>query len=340
MTVLDAHGRRLTSLRISVTDRCNLRCAYCMPEEEYTWIPRREILSFEEVSRLARIFAGLGAKRIRLTGGEPLLRHDLPLLISMLRGIPGIDDLALTTNGLRLADAVGELKAAGLQRITVSLDTLDRRRFETLTRRSGLDRVLQGLEAAAEAGLKALKINTVVMRGFNDDELPQLLALGRRTGAEVRFIEYMDVGGATTWKAETVVSRGEILESITGAEGPVEALPAEATAPADRFRLPDGTVFGIISSTTRPFCATCDRSRLTADGHSFLCLYARTGMDLRSPLRSGCSDEELAHLIAGAWRSRTDRGAEERLSLELRTALADPAHLRNHPHLEMHRRGG
>ncbi len=337
MAPQDQHGRPLRKLRISVTDRCNLRCAYCMPEENYTWLPRREILDFEEIRRLAGVFRSLGIDAIRLTGGEPLLRRDLPRLVAMLASLEGIRDLALTTNGLRLAEAAPDLAAAGLHRVTVSLDTLQPERFRRLARREGLDRVLAGLEAAAAAGLRPLKINTVVLRDENDDEIPALLDLAGRLGAELRFIEYMDVGGASGWSAATVVPREEILERVAAARGRPEPLPRRDSAPAERFRLPDGCVFGIVASTTAPFCASCDRSRLTADGRWFLCLYAGAGLDLRSPLRGGASDAALRRLVTDTWQLRRDRGAEERLGLRERQALPrDPAV----PHREMRTKGG
>ena len=340
MTVLDAFRRPLRSLRVSVTDRCNLRCQYCMPERDYVWLPRGDILDFEEIGRLVDVFSTLGVNRVRLTGGEPLLRRDLPRLVELLAVNPGMRDVAMTTNGVRLAEQADALKRAGLSRVTVSLDTLIPERFRELTRFEGLSRVVAGIEAASRAGLQPLKVDTVVIRGVNDDELLPLIAFGRRVGAEVRFIEYMNVGGATHWSRERVVSRGEILERVGQAAGAATALPPEGSAPADRFRLPDGTVFGIIASTTAPFCRSCDRSRLTADGLWYLCLYATKGIDLRGPLRAGASAEELRGLIASAWGARSDRGAEERLAVRERAPLLPAETLRHDPHLEMHTRGG
>ncbi|HEX9794325.1 MAG TPA: GTP 3',8-cyclase MoaA [Planctomycetota bacterium] len=339
MPTLDAYDRPLRSLRVSVTDRCNLRCGYCMPEQEYTWLPRADLLGFEELDRLVGVFAGLGVDRVRLTGGEPLLRRDLPRLVALLAARPQLRDLALTTNALLLADQAAALRAAGLQRLNVSLDTLDRERFRELTRRDELGRALAGIEAAAAAGFRGTKLNTVVMRGINDSELSKLLDFGRAQGLEVRFIEYMDVGGATGWTRERVVSRAEILAAIEAESGPLQALPGQGSAPAARFERADGTRFGIVSSTTAPFCAACDRSRLTADGSWYTCLYAAQGLNLRSPLRAGASDAELAALLSGAWRLRADRGAEERLAAAHRAPLAAAA-LRADPHLEMHTRGG
>jgi cyclic pyranopterin phosphate synthase len=341
MTSLDRLGRPLRNLRLSVTDRCNLRCSYCMPEEEYTWLPRADLLSFEELTHLARVFAGLGVEKLRLTGGEPLLRRGLAGLVQLLAGVPGVRDLALTTNGILLDEQAGALAAAGLARLTISLDTLVPERFRALTRRDELARVLAGIEAARAAGFRGTKLNTVVLRGVNDDELVALVEFARARALEVRFIEYMDVGGATGWSAAAVVSRAEILERLARELGPLEPDPAgDPHAPAERFHLGDGTPVGVIASTTAPFCRACDRARLTADGQWFTCLYARAGTDLRGPLRAGASDAELAARVLGRWRERDDRGAEERLALEARGRLASAGELRRDPHLEMHTRGG
>ncbi len=339
-TVADTAGRPLRSLRISVTDRCNLRCAYCMPEEHYVWLPRRDILEFEEIVTLVDCFAACGVDRVRLTGGEPLLRHDLPTLVRLLADRPALRDLAATTNGILLAEHATALRAAGLHRLTVSLDTLRPDRFRALTRRDGLAQVREGIRAAAAAGFRPLKIDTVAMRGVNDDELADLIEFARPLGAEVRFIEYMDVGGATNWSAEKVVARDAILADLSRRYGAIEPLREESSAPADRYRLSDGTVFGIIASTTAPFCHTCDRARLTADGMWYLCLYARIGTDLRAALRGGASRDALVDLIAARWGRRDDRGAEERLTERHRGALVPANELRDDPHLEMHTRGG
>ncbi|HTY41761.1 MAG TPA: GTP 3',8-cyclase MoaA [Thermoanaerobaculia bacterium] len=340
MAIQDRLGRPLGNLRVSVTDRCNLRCAYCMPERDYVWLPRRDILDFEEVGLLADVFGSLGIDRIRLTGGEPLVRQDLPTLVRTLAGKPWLRDLAMTTNGVLLEDHAAGLKAAGLHRVTVSLDTLRPDRFRELARFDELPRVLRGIEAAAAAGFAALKLDTVVIRGVNDDEIVALLERAKGWGAEARFIEYMDVGGATHWSREKVLSRQGILRAISDAYGPVEPIDEKSSAPAERFRLPDGTAFGVIASTTAPFCRACDRSRLTADGLWYLCLYAAQGLDLRKPLRAGASAEQLRALIAGAWTFRADRGAEERLGLRERSPLLPAADLQKDPHLEMHTRGG
>ena len=331
----DARARPLRSLRISVTDRCNLRCGYCMPEEAYAWLPRDQLLSFEELERLARAFVALGVEQVRLTGGEPLLRADLPELVRRLAGV-GVQDLALTTNGTLLAPLAQSLKDAGLHRITVSLDTLRPERFRAITRRDDLPRVLAGIHAARAAGLP-LKLDTVLLRGQNEDELEDLLAFAREVGAELRFIEYMDVGGATRWAHEKVVSRAEVLARL-GGPAPV---PGRGSAPAERFLRPDGSTFGIVASTTQPFCGACDRVRLTADGSLYTCLYARSGHDLAAPLRTGASDAALQEHIAALWRVRSDRGAERRAELAAaRGPSAAREELRGDVRLEMHTRGG
>ena len=340
MPLADRFGRPLRSLRVSVTDRCNLRCQYCMPEPDYVWLPRESLLSFEETGAVVDAFTALGVDRVRITGGEPLLRRDLPVLIESLAARPGIVDLALTTNGVLLASNAAALRAAGLHRITVSLDTLDGNRFLRLTRTDDLSRVLDGIAAAAAAGFASLKLDTVVIRGINDDEMVPLLEYARTVGAELRFIEYMDVGGATRWTPTAVVSRREMLERLQSHYGAVLPLEEESSAPADRFLLPDGTTFGIISSTTEPFCASCDRSRLTADGVWLLCLYAATGTDLRRPLRAGATRDDLQRLIEAVWSVRADRGAEERLGMDRQTTLVPVRSLKKDAHLEMHTRGG
>jgi cyclic pyranopterin phosphate synthase len=335
----DLLGRPLRNLRLSVTDRCNLRCEYCMPEDEYNWLPRGDVLHFEEIASLVDVFLEQGVDRLRLTGGEPLLRRDLPELVRMLAVKPGLNDLALTTNGVLLADHVDALAAAGLRRITVSLDTLRPDRFKSLTRFDELARVHEGM-AAARRVFGAFKIDAVVIRGVNDDELVALVEYGKSMRAEVRFIEYMDVGGATRWSPDRVVSRDEILACLGAHYGPVAPIAEETSAPADRYALPDGTTIGIISSTTSPFCSSCDRSRLTADGMWYLCLYATHGIDLRGPLRRGASADDLASVIRAGWRQRSDRGAEDRLALGDRRAFVPVTSLKKDPHLEMHTRGG
>jgi GTP 3',8-cyclase len=339
---LDALGRPIGSLRISVTDRCNMRCSYCMPEQDYVWLPRESILTFEEIGRLAGIFAELGAAKVRLTGGEPLLRHGLPTLVELLAADPRVEDLALTTNGILLERHARELRAAGLRRVTVSLDTLRPERALALSRTTRHADTLAGIRAAHDAGFGGIKLNTVVMRGVNDDELVDLIEFARAHGAEVRFIEYMDVGGATRWSWERVVSQRQILDAVAAHYGAIEPHPGNAgsAAPAERFVLPDGTTFGVIASTTAPFCRSCDRSRITADGTWYLCLYGEQGIDLREPLRLGATDVELRALIEATWRARTDRGAELRAAAPGRGALYQLGALRDDPRREMHTRGG
>ena len=337
--LVDRLNRPLRSLRISVTDRCNMRCRYCMPEDNYVWLPRDSILSFEEIDRLVGIFARLGVHKVRLTGGEPLLRQGLETLVAMLRRRAGIDDLALTTNGILLARHVRALGQAGLGRVTVSLDTLRPKRMVEFARSARHADILQGIAAARAAGF-AVKLNTVVIRGYNDDELIDLVEFARQAGAEVRFIEYMDVGGATGWSMEQVVSRTEIIAALEQRYGSILPLGQADWAPAERFVLPDGTTIGVIASTSAPFCRTCDRGRLTADGTWLLCLYGETGLDLREALRMGGTDDEIAGRIAQTWSARTDRGAEVRAAAPSRGILYQLESLRADPRREMHTRGG
>jgi len=339
----DLWGRPLRSLRISVTDRCNLRCQYCMPEENYVWLPRETLLTFKEIVFLTELFSEHGVDRVRITGGEPLLRKDLASLIGMLQQNTRIQDIAMTTNGVLLAEHAQNLFDAGLHRITVSLDTLKPERFKALTRRDTLSQVFEGIEAVGQVGFSGLKLDTVAMKGYNDDELIPLIEYGKRVNGEVRFIEYMDVGGANDWSAEKVLSRKHILALLSQYYGTIEPVHENSSAPAQRFRLSDGTIFGIIPSTTMPFCATCDRSRLTADGMWYLCLYAKSGLDLLKPIRERRSREDLVSMIRSVWETRKDRGAEERKELELgsgRGRYIDIERLRQDPHLEMHARGG
>ena len=311
-----------------------------MPEAEYAWLPRTSILTFEEIDRLVGICSGLGVTKVRLTGGEPLLRHDLATLVSLVARRDPITDIALTTNGVLLARQVEGLKEAGLRRVTVSLDTLRPERLEAFARSSRHGDVIAGIEAARTAGFASTKVNTVVIRGYNDDEVVDLLEFSRARGIEARFIEYMDVGGATGWSMDQVVSQRAILDLIARRHGPVEPIRETQWAPAERFRLRDGTVFGVIASTTAPFCGTCDRARLTADGTFLLCLYGEAGLDLRELLRDGSSDADLADRIASVWRARTDRGAYERSRLADRGVLHRIESLRADPRREMHTRGG
>ncbi|MEI6667825.1 MAG: GTP 3',8-cyclase MoaA [Acidobacteriota bacterium] len=340
MSPVDTLGRPLRSLRISVTDRCNLRCQYCMPEDDYTWLAREDVLHFEEISRLVDVCVGIGIDKVRLTGGEPLLRKDLPALVALLSRKPALTDIALTTNGVLLAESASALKTAGLRRVNVSLDTLRPDRFVDLTRQDMHARVIAGIETAAPM-FGRLKIDCVVMRGVNDDELVPLLEYGARIGAEVRFIEYMDVGGATRWTPSLVVSRRELVERLIAHFGSVRPLEEPgSTAPADRFVLPDGRVFGVISSTTEPFCQACDRARITADGMFYTCLYGTDGLDLRAPLRADTPLQELIETITSRWTRRTDRGAEDRLAMRDRSVYLAVETLKADPHLEMHKRGG
>ena len=335
----DLLGRPLRNLRLSVTDRCNLRCSYCMPEAEYVWLPRHDLLQFEEMSTLVDVFVRAGVDRVRLTGGEPLLRRDLPELIRMIARKPAVRDLALTTNGVMLSDYASALHRAGLHRLTVSLDTLRADRFQALTRTDALEQVLAGIDEAVRH-FDRIKLDAVIIRGTNDDELIPLLDYAKRIGAEIRFIEYMDVGGATQWSWDRVMSRQDMLAVLSSAFGPITPIVEESSAPADRFRLSDGTVFGVISSTTDPFCSTCDRSRLTADGMWYRCLYSTKGTDLRTPLRAHMAPDDLLQLIERDWSARTDRGAEERLGVRDRSPLVPASSLKKNPHLEMHTRGG
>ena len=311
-----------------------------MPETDYIWLPREDLLNFDEMVRLADAFIETGVDRIRITGGEPLLRRNLPALIESLALRPALRDLALTTNGVLLASQAAALRAAGLHRLTVSLDTLRRERFIQISRFDALESTLAGIDAALAAGFEPPKLDTVLIRGFNDDEIVPLLEYARGLGAEIRFIEYMDVGGATHWSMDQVVSRQEMLSRIEAHYGPVSPLPEPSSAPAVRYRLSDGTVFGIIASTTDPFCRTCDRSRVTADGVWLLCLYALNGTDLRGPLRAGATRDDLRELIETVWKWRIDRGAETRRASTRREVLIPIAALKRNAHLEMHTRGG
>ena len=341
--VKDLWGRPLRSLRVSVTDRCNLRCQYCMPEEDYVWLPRETLLTFKEIVFLTELFSEQGVDRVRITGGEPLLRKDLASLIGMLQKNTRIQDIAMTTNGVLLPEHAQNLFDAGLHRITVSLDTLKPERFKALTRRDSLAQVFEGIESVGHVGFRGLKLDAVAMKGYNDDELIPLIEYGKRVNGEVRFIEYMDVGGANDWSPDKVLSRKEILDILCRYYGPIEPVHESSSAPAQRFRLSDSTVFGIIPSTTMPFCSTCDRSRLTADGMWYLCLYAKTGLDLRKPIRDRRSRKDLVSMIHSVWETRRDRGAEERKELESSTGRGqyiEIERLREDPRLEMHSRGG
>jgi len=336
--ITDTMGRPLKDLRISVTDRCNFRCTYCMPAEifgeSYKFLPKNEILSFEEIARLARIFVEFGVNKLRITGGEPLLRTDLHKLIAMLTGMPGLEDLTLTTNAFLLPQQAQQLKDAGLQRVTISLDTLDDEVFKEMNGRGiSIDRVLKGIDAAAAVGLAPIKINAVVQKGVNDHTVVDLARHFKGSGHIVRFIEYMDVGNRNGWKWDQVVPAAEIVQQID-AEMPLE--PVDSNYPgevANRYRYRDGQgEIGVISSVSQPFCANCTRSRLSTDGKLYTCLFASTGVSLRDEMRAGASDDDLRNLITRIWTRRTDRYSEERTEL---------ASLQNVPaKVEMYQIGG
>ena len=312
--MVDRYGRRLDDLRISVTDRCNFRCTYCMPLDRYDWIERSEILTFEEIRRVAAAFASLGVRKLRITGGEPLLRADLEVLVKMLAGIGGIGDICLTTNGSLLSARAADLKAAGLHRVSVSLDSLRPRTFARMAQRGSLEAVLEGIDAALQAGLTPLKINAVVERGVNDGEILELLDYGRSMGIAVRFIEYMDVGTVNSWNSGKLVPKSEILERIRSAHAFEGHDGPRGSAPAQRYRLCDGSgTFGVIASVTEPFCGACTRARLTADGKLVTCLFSSSGHDLKSHLRSGAGDGQLLERITRIWQAREDRYSEQRL---------------------------
>jgi cyclic pyranopterin phosphate synthase len=316
MPLEDTLHRPLRDLRVSITDRCNFRCVYCMPKEvygrDYAFLPRRDLLTFEEITRLAQVFAGLGVEKIRLTGGEPLIRRDVERLVEMLASLPGLD-LTLTTNGAVLAKKAQALKDAGLGRITVSLDSLDDEVFRAMNDVDfPVQVVLEGIEAAAAAGLP-VKVNVVVKRGVNEDSVLPMARRFRELGHVVRFIEYMDVGHTNGWRLDEVVPAAEIVSAIDS-EIPLEPLPPRYPGEvAERYRYRDGSgEVGVIASVTRPFCGACTRARLSADGSLYTCLFATNGHDLRTLLRAGASDDEIATAVGGIWRERTDRYSELR----------------------------
>jgi cyclic pyranopterin phosphate synthase len=317
----DTLGRPLHDLRISVTDRCNFRCVYCMPRAvfgpDHAFLPRSELLTFEELTRLVRLFVALGVRKVRLTGGEPLVRRELPILVRELAAIPGVEDLTLTTNGVLLPQHAAALKAAGLDRVTISLDADD---DETFTRmndaRVPVASVLRGLDAAEAAGLGPTKLNMVVKRGWNEHAILPMARRFRGTGRILRFIEYMDVGHSNGWRLDEVVTAAEILATVS-AEFPLEPMPPTKPGEvAERYRYLDGAgEVGVIASVSRPFCGTCDRARLSADGQLYTCLFATRGHDLRSVLRGGASDAAISATLRGIWEGRDDRYSELR-SLE------------------------
>jgi cyclic pyranopterin phosphate synthase len=316
---IDTLKRPLRDLRISVTDKCNFRCQYCMPAEifgpDYRFLPQKELLSFEEITRLTQAFVSLGVEKIRITGGEPLMRKDLPLLIQMLNQVDGVRDIAMTTNGSLLAKNIDKLKAAGLQRVTISLDSLDEERFGQMNGKGySISSVLEGIKAAEEAGLK-VKINMVVQKGINEKDILPMARYFKGTGHILRFIEFMDVGNTNGWKLDQVVPSKRILEVIN------EEMPLEPVDPnyygevATRYRYKGAEEeIGFISSVTQAFCSSCTRSRISAAGQVYTCLFASKGVDLRTPIRDGISDSGLRDIIAGVWNTRDDRYSEERLS--------------------------
>jgi cyclic pyranopterin phosphate synthase len=315
---LDTRGRPLRDLRISVTDRCNFRCVYCMPRavfgRDHAFLPRAELLTFEEIARLVRIFTRLGVEKVRLTGGEPLVRRELPTLVGMLSAIPGVSDLTLTTNGVLLPEHATELRDAGLHRVTVSLDADDDATFMRMNDAGvPVSRVLAGIEAAEAAGLGPIKLNMVVKRGWNEHALLPMARRFRGTGRILRFIEYMDVGHSNGWRLDDVISADEILATIR-AEFPLEPMaPTKPGEVAERYRYADGGgEIGIIASVSRPFCGDCNRARLSADGQLYTCLFATSGHDLRALVRGGASDADLEGALRGIWQVRDDRYSELR----------------------------
>ncbi len=323
-TVNDQLGRGLRDLRISVTDRCNFRCCYCMPRDvfgtDFPFMNSAELLSFEEIVRVTKVFAGLGVEKLRLTGGEPLLRHGIEALVEQLAGIDGIEDIAMTTNGSLLAKKARSLRDAGLSRVTVSLDSLDAQTFRTMSDvKIPVSRVLEGIAAAADTGLTPVKVNTVVKRGLNDGQgILDLAGFGREHGYIVRFIEFMDVGATNGWRMDDVVPAAEIVEAINS-EWPIEPVdPAYVGEVAARYRYVDGAgEVGMITSISQPFCGTCTRARLSAKGELYTCLFAGLGHDLRTPLRDGTSDDEIEKRITGIWKGRTDRYSAQRTTATL-----------------------
>lgn len=335
--LVDAFKRPVKDLRISVTDRCNFRCTYCMPLDEYEWINKKEILTFEEITRLATLFVSLGVEKIRLTGGEPLVRQDLDQLVAKLSVIDGLKDICLTTNGALLADKIPALKAAGLKRVNVSVDSLDPEKFKRMTKRGDLDKVLDGIFAAKKHGLGPIKLNAVVERGVNDDDILPLVEFCREHGFAMRFIEYMDVGNSNNWTSAKLVSKKEIIETIHSRYPLKEIGRAEGHAPSVDYEFVDGKGdIGVIASVTEPFCSSCTRARITADGKFVTCLFSQIGHDLKAKLRGGVSDDELLQLLGSIWGQRTDRYSEERLRA-MRSANYDP---KEHKKIEMISLGG
>ncbi len=312
--VRDFYNRAVKDLRISVTDRCNFRCTYCMPYDEYTWIQKAEILRFEEITRLARLFVRLGVEKVRLTGGEPLVRKGLEKLIGQLSRIDGLKDICLTTNGSLLGEQISGLKSAGLRRVNVSIDTLDPAKFKRMTKRGDLAKVLEGLFAAKNCGLHPIKINAVVERGVNEDDIIDLVDFSRANGFAIRFIEYMDVGNSNNWTSAKLVSKKEIIEKISARYPLKEVGRYQGTAPSVDYQFADGLGdLGVIASVTEPFCSTCTRARLTADGKLVTCLFSSVGTDLKGLMRAGATDQALEDIIASTWGKRQDRYSSARL---------------------------
>jgi cyclic pyranopterin phosphate synthase len=308
-----------------------------MPLDEYEWIDKKEILTFEEIARLARLFVGLGVEKIRLTGGEPLVRQDLPVLIEKLSALEGLQDLCLTTNGALLAERIGALKQAGLRRINVSIDTLEAEKFKRMTKRGDLSKVLEGIFAAKNTGLTPIKLNAVVERGVNDDDILPLVEFSRQHGFAMRFIEYMDVGNSNNWTSEKLVPKKEIIEKIHSRYPLREVGRHQGSAPSVDYEFVDGGGdIGVIASVTEPFCSSCTRIRVTADGKIVTCLFSQLGHDVKSHLRGGATDAEIAQLISNLWRSRTDRYSAERLEA-LKSSSYDP---KSHHKIEMISLGG
>jgi cyclic pyranopterin phosphate synthase len=334
---MDAHNRPIKDLRISVTDRCNFRCTYCMPLDEYEWINKKEVLTFEEIARLARLFIELGVDKVRLTGGEPLVRQDLPRLIEKLAPLNGLEDLCLTTNGALLADRVDALKQAGLRRVNISIDTLDADKFKRMTKRGDLNKVLEGIFAAKTTGLAPIKLNAVVERGVNDDDILPLVEFSRQNGFGMRFIEYMDVGNSNQWTSAKLVPKKEIIEKIHARYPLTEVGRQKGSAPSVDYEFVDGRGdLGVIASVTEPFCSSCTRIRITADGKIVTCLFSQLGYDVKSRLRSGAPDAEISDFIADIWRARTDRYSAQRLEA-LKSSSYDP---KSHRKIEMISLGG
>jgi GTP 3',8-cyclase len=335
--LVDALKRPIKDLRISVTDRCNFRCSYCMPLDEYEWINKKEILTFEEISRLATLFVGLGVEKIRLTGGEPLVRQNLDKLVAKLSSIDGLKDLCLTTNGALLAEKVAALKASGLKRVNISVDTLSPEKFRQMTKRGDLSKVLEGIFAAKHYGVDPIKLNAVIEKGVNEDDILNLVEFSRDNGFALRFIEYMDVGNSNDWTSGKLVSKKEIIEKIHSRYPLREVGRAGGTAPSVDYEFADGRGdVGVIASVTEPFCSSCTRVRLTADGKIVTCLFSGIGYDVKALIRGGASDEEISQFIVSIWEKRVDRYSAERLEA-LRSSNYDP---KNHKKIEMISLGG